>query len=283
MRRALAIAAAVLAASAGVARAQPPAPGFRRLDSGPAGGTVWLGVIPGTGAAATGRPSVVYLPPGFSTSRRYPVVYLLHGMPGSPYEYTGSLRLAFVADTLIDGGARPFVAVAPVAGPSWRYDGEWTGPWEDYVVHDVVPWVDSHLPTIASAAGRVLAGLSAGGYGAVDIGLRHPGLFGTLESWSGYFQPLRDGTLRHADRAELAAHDPTTLVRRLAAALGRAGTRFELSTGPAHGRVKPRSTIAFAEELRSLGLAETLWVVPRGDRSPYEAQLVHGLRFAFSA
>jgi enterochelin esterase-like enzyme len=142
---------------------------FRELRRGSHGGSIWRGVIPGAV-----RKSAAYLPPGFSTRRRYPVVYLLHGMPGSPWSYINSLSLASLSDTLISRGeARPFIAMVPVAGPSGHYDGEWTGSWERYVVQKVVPWVDEHLPTIADAKGRTLAGLSAGGHGAIDIGLRN--------------------------------------------------------------------------------------------------------------
>src|SRR5262249_26179252 len=151
---------------------------------------------------------------GFTAARRYPVVYLLHGMPGSPYSFVNALRLASVADEL-----PPFIAVAPAAGPNGRYDGEWAGAWENWLVNGVVPWVVTHLPTQADGRDQVLAGLSAGGYGAIDIGLRHPGLFGTLESWSGYFRPLRDGDLAAADTASLALHDPTLLLPRDAAQL----------------------------------------------------------------
>ena len=82
----------------------------------------------------------------------------------------------------------------PPAGLDARYRGEWTGLWENAGVESVVPWVDAHLPVIRNRAGRILAGLSAGGYGAVDIGLRHPLLFWrTLESWSGDFGAPHDG------------------------------------------------------------------------------------------
>jgi enterochelin esterase-like enzyme len=253
-------------------------PGFSPVATGPAGGIVLQGVMPGS---APDRAGYVYLPPGFTTSRRYPVVYLLHGMPGAPVEYVHSLRLADVADTLIASHeTQPFVAVMPVAGDDAHYNGEWTGPWEDEVVRDVVPWADSHLPTIASASGRVLAGLSAGGYGAIDIALRHPGMFGTVESWSGYFRPLLDGTLKGASKAEVAAHDPTKLVRSAAPELG--GTRFYLSTGPDHGKVRAKDTVAFAAELRSLGLRYKLWLPKIGEaKAAYAPQLAAGLRFAF--
>jgi hypothetical protein len=204
-------------------------------------------------------------------------------MPGSPLEYADSLKLATVGDRLATA-SRPFIAAVPVAGSSWHYDGEWTGPWEDYVVDRVVPWIDAHLPTIPAASGRVLAGLSAGGYGAVDIGLRHPSLFGLVESWSGDFDPLRDGTLAQAGPAELEAHDPVALARSEAPKLRALGLRFELSTGPGHGQVKRASTTAFAAELHSLGLPVSLWMVPAAQsKTPYYPQFVRGLRFALGA
>jgi enterochelin esterase-like enzyme len=145
------------------------------VSRGPDGGVVWQGRIPNQ-FVSDSRPSAVYLPPGYSRARRYPVLYHLHGMRGSPSSFWDSLRLADVADGLIAAGRMPpFVAVMPVAGPVVDPDdGEWVGPWEDFVVRDGVPWADAHLSTIPRAQGRALAGLSAGGYGAVDIGLRHP-------------------------------------------------------------------------------------------------------------
>jgi enterochelin esterase-like enzyme len=109
---------------------------------------------------------------------------------------------------VVAGKLPPFVAVMSPAGLTPRFRGEWTGVWEDYLVRDVVPWVDRHFPAIAAGRGRILAGLSAGGYGAVDIGLRHPGTFGTLEAWSGSFTAPHDGSLAGASGAVLAAHDP---------------------------------------------------------------------------
>jgi enterochelin esterase-like enzyme len=178
---------------------------------------------------------------------------------------------------------RPFIAVIPAAGPDPTYDGEWAGPWETALVKQIVPWVDANLPTIATPAGRVLAGLSAGGYGAFDIALRHPSLFGAVESWSGYFTPLRDGPFTHADAATLAANNPTLLARTEAAVLRRAGTRFFVSTGPFHSHWIPRGTTqTFARELHGLGLPVELRVYP--DRvGEWRDQLDAGLNWAFPA
>ena len=251
-------------------------PGFSQVQTGPHGGQVLSGVFPGEL-----RPGLVYLPPGFSTARRYPVVYLLHGMPGSPSEYPeGTGLVSFADDAIASGALRPFVAILPAAGPDDRYNGEWAGPWETDLVDRIVPWVDTQLPTRPDARDRVIAGLSAGGFGAVNIALRHPGLFGTVESWSGYFDPLHDGPFKGAPRTVLEANDPTLLARSHAAVLHRDGVRFFLSTGPAHSHwFRPHQTTAFMRELRGLGL-DVSYHLYADKKGEYGTQLAVGLGFA---
>jgi len=254
-------------------------PGFVPIRSGPQGGVVLRGRFPGTV-----RAGYVYLPPSFSTAQRYPVVYLLHGMPGSPSEYLHGAGLVDFADAAIaDGAVQPFIAVAPAAGTRRRYNGEWAGPWERCLVRRVLPWVDVHLPTLAEAPGRILAGLSAGGYGAVDIGLRNAGLFGTVESWSGYFSPLRDGPFADAPPSLLAANDPVRLAEANARDLRRDGQRYFLSSGPAHSHwFRPGATIAFALELHRLGIRTELRLFP-DPRGEWRDQLAAGLTWALAA
>lgn len=252
-------------------------PGFAPTATGPNGGQVLIGTFPGAE-----RPGYVYLPPQFDPAVRYPVVYLLHGMPGSPTEYLDGTALAQFADTSIASGAmRPFIAVLPAAGPDRNYNGEWAGPWERLVVDHVVPFVDTWLPTIASPAGRVLAGLSAGGFGAVDIALRNQGLFGTVESWSGYFTPLHDGPFKDADAAVLAANDPALLARSEAARLRSLGIRFFVSSGPSHSHwFKESATVDFARELRGLDVPVTIDLYPTL-KGEWRDQLDAGLIWAF--
>jgi enterochelin esterase-like enzyme len=252
-------------------------PGFAPVATGPAGGEILQGRFPGTE-----RDGLVYLPPAFSAARRYPVVYLLHGMPGSPSEYVDGTGLLSFADAAIAGGTvRPFLAIIPAAGSARDYDGEWAGAWERALVRRIVPWVDVHLPTQADPGGRMIAGLSAGGYGAVDIALRHPGLFGAVASWSGYFEPLRDGPLKDAAASELDAHDPTKLVRSERGRVAADAMRFFVSTGPAHSRwAPPEATFAFARELHALGLPCTLRAYRRR-AGEWSRQLAAGLRWGF--
>jgi enterochelin esterase-like enzyme len=252
--------------------------GFTQLAPARNGGQVYTGTIPGTP-----RASFVYLPPRYDPSRRYPVVYLLHGLPGSPSEYVFGTRLGEFADRGIAAGTlRPFIAVMPPAGQTSHYGGEWAGPWERELLDTVVPWADSTFSTIRSPRGRILAGLSAGGYGAVDIALRNPSVFGTAESWSGYFTPLRDGPFREATSATLAANDPVSLARTEAPRLRAAGLRFFVSTGPLHShRILPTSTRAFAKELRRLGLDVVYRSFP-GKREEWRNQLDAGLGWALA-
>jgi S-formylglutathione hydrolase FrmB len=251
--------------------------GFTPVAAGPAGGIVLEGTFPGTY-----RPGLVYLPPGFDETRRYPVIYLLHGMPGSPTEYLYGTQLPEYADQQIAAHTlRPFIAVMPAAGTRRQYNGEWAGPWEDALVGQVVPWVDSNLPTIPYAGSRVIAGLSAGGFGAVDIAVRRPDVFSAAASWSGYFSPLRDGPFKSATRQTLAAHDPTLLVWTDRGRLQQSHLRFFVSSGPSHSHwFREEQTVAFARELRALDLPVTMRLFPTV-KGEWRNQLDAGLTWAF--
>jgi enterochelin esterase-like enzyme len=232
------------------------------------------------------RETYVYLPPDYSAQTRYPVLYLLHGFWGEPSSFIAGLHFDQIADPLIrDGDVRPFIAVMPPGGlpsgsKSQRAKGEWAGPSEDFIVHTVVPWSDAHLPTIRAARARAIAGVSAGAFGAVDIALRHLGLFGTAESWEGYFQPFRDGPFENASAPMLDAHNPTLLVRKHAQAIRADGLRFFLSTGGSHGSVKRSWTFDFQRELRGLGIASRLWAQQPGVPNFGRNQLPAALKYA---
>lgn len=279
-----ALALAAVAPAVAVTRRPPALPGFSVVAHARDGGTLMTGIFPSATAPRPLRPGFVYLPAGLDAAHRYPVVYLLHGMPGDPDEYVSSLAIQALADRLISSGAvAPFIAVMPAAGPDVHYNGEWAGPWETYVARDVVPWIDAHLPTDASAGGRTIAGLSAGGYGAADIGLRSPSLFGRIESWSGYFHPLHDGPLQGASPQLLTANDAFALAQREAPLLRARGTRFFLGSGPSHSHwFKEQQTLDFAALLRRLRLPLTLVLEPTS-KGQYALQLEAGLRWALGA
>ena len=134
-------------------------------------------------------PTLVYLPAGYASSTtRYPVIYFLHGLPANPtsYEYNG-----FVANALATA-RRQAIVVTPQGARSQNSDREYldwgaTENWPEAISHDLVSCIDQRYRTIANRGGRALTGLSAGGYGAFNIGLRTLSVFGAVESWSGYF------------------------------------------------------------------------------------------------
>lgn len=177
-------------------------------------------------AALGGRrqPVDVYLPPGYAAHprRRYPVFYLLHGFPGRPGAFLQTVRAGVVDDVLVaKHKARPFILVMPFGSTGTFTDKEWANGvgsgdgWETFVARDVVRAVDASYRTIPNAANRALGGLSEGGYGALNIGLHHPGEFGVLESWSGYTQADDVRSIFGNDTAALDWNSPA---RRLAAA-----------------------------------------------------------------
>ena len=200
----------------------------------------WPGVAPGAArvqrlpvptAARPDAGALVVAPAGHRTgggAASLPVVCFLHGWPDAPE----SALAAGLARTVI--GARrwpPFVLVLP-DGTGWhRGDHEWadaadgTDQVETWLVEAVLPAVEGDRPRARRR--RALAGFSMGGYGALNVGLRHPDLFGGLGAVSGYFVVDDPHGVFGGDRALEAANTPLE-VARLAAAAAHAGALRDL-------------------------------------------------------
>jgi enterochelin esterase-like enzyme len=203
---------------------------------------------------------LVYLPTGYAThpQRRYPVLYLLHGTPGSPTTaYVNSLHVGPRMDLLIHEGMRPFIVAIPPGSPG-TYDRatEWangTAPdqhWFTYLTRDVVGAVDSHFRTLRAAADRGVAGYSSGADAAVNAGLLAPHEFGVIEGWSGDYRQ----TPATVDHKTWLIHRFSALetapVRAERVALD--GSRFYLYAGH-HDRVV-KATVQVARALRGGGV-----------------------------
>ena len=138
----------------------------------------------------------VYLPPGYDNApeSRYPVLYLLHGFSGSHRTFFGAktygFNLKYMLDTLINSNIlTPLIVVCPNAynkfWGSWYTNSMVTGMWEDFVVKDLVEYMDKHYRTLAQSGGRGISGHSMGGYGSFKIGMKHPGVFSSAYPMSG--------------------------------------------------------------------------------------------------
>jgi enterochelin esterase-like enzyme len=216
-----------------------------------------------TSRALGGRrqPVDVYLPPGYATHphRRYPVLYLLHGIPGRPAAFLDTVRMGVVEDELVAlHKVQPLILVMPFGSTGSFTDKEWANgvrpheAWETFLARDVVRAVDRRYRTIAAGSARALGGLSEGGYGAFNIGIHHPGEFRVLESWSGYQIADDIAAVFGRQRKVLAHNTPMHTVRPAAAALARSHTFFWFYSGTTDWLSTQNA--AFARELRRLGL-----------------------------
>jgi len=202
-RRSIVLALAVLLA-AGVAAGR----GLAGTGSTPLAGTIGYATFPSTALDGTVH-YAYYVPPGYATSgMRYPVVYFLHGLPASDQAYRS---ITPIAQALEQAGESAIV-IGVQGARSDDSDPEWLdwGPgrnWETATAKELVRVVDSRYRTIPSRGGRVLVGISGGGYGATLIALHNPGVYAAVESWSGYFHPTDPDGTKALDLGSKASND----------------------------------------------------------------------------
>lgn len=129
----------------------------------------------------------IYLPPDYYISnRRYPVVYLLHGLGDNETSWVQFGEADRIADLGIKSGELPpMIIVMPNAGTTW-YINDYQNKirYEDMFVQELIPQIDSMFRTRTEREFRALSGLSMGGYGALTLAMHHPELFGTCAAMS---------------------------------------------------------------------------------------------------
>lgn len=153
------------------------------------------------------RRMTVYTPAGYSAERKYPVLYLLHGMGGDEDAWPELGRATYILDNLIAAGeAEPMIVVMPngnglqTAAPGHTAEGLYVTTSDRSVAPeglferefaDVVIYVDSAYSTVADRSHRAVAGLSMGGGQSWRISAQHPemfdyvGLFSAAVGWKG--------------------------------------------------------------------------------------------------
>ncbi|MCW2620582.1 MAG: esterase [Frankiales bacterium] len=178
--------------------------------------------------------ALVYLPTAYfrDPGVRLPVVYLLHGSPGAAEDWFRAAHAAAVGGALNQQGT-PAVLVAPVMSRGWTDDSECVdgraAQVESHLLRVVLPAVDSGFAVRSDRGGRVIAGNSAGGYCALNLGLRHRDLFATIVDLSGYTRPTYDKGLA----ALFGPGLPPEQLRALVRANSPADYVPALGTGPA--------------------------------------------------
>jgi S-formylglutathione hydrolase len=137
----------------------------------------------------------IYLPPSYQTSpnRRYPVLYILHGFTDRDDHWFGAKPNSTNVPALLEadldkGAAREMILVMPNAYT--RYAGSFygssvaIGDWETFVTQELVTFIDGHYRTLTASANRGLAGHSMGGYGAIRLAMKHPGVYSSVYAMS---------------------------------------------------------------------------------------------------
>jgi enterochelin esterase-like enzyme len=135
---------------------------------------------------AADRDVIVFLPPSYAANktRRYPVVYALHGYSIGAEQWTSEIHVPQTIEGAFAQGAQEMIVVLPdsktVYNGSMYSSSATTGDFENFIAHDVVAYIDAHYRTIPKRSSRGLVGHSMGGYGASRIGMKHSGVFGAL-------------------------------------------------------------------------------------------------------
>lgn len=166
------------------------------------------------------RRMTIYTPAGYEDEeRRYPVLYLLHGMGGDEDAWAATGRVAEIMDNLIAAGkAEPMIIVMTngctkhVAAPGYSHEGMWrpymSGSMDgtfEAMFPSIVAWVDSHYHTQTSKASRAIAGLSMGGFHAMQISKEYPTIFDYVGLYSAAIFRGKEGIDTYANLEEKLA------------------------------------------------------------------------------
>lgn len=135
---------------------------------------------------------LIYLPPNYDAakSKKYPTVYILHGfsLGAGLLDDWGAVMKEWMDKLAATGQIQDMIVVIPNGQDAYRggfyTNSEVAGGFEDYIVEDLVTYVDAHYRTIPEAGSRGVGGHSMGGYGAFVLGMKHPDVFSATYSLS---------------------------------------------------------------------------------------------------
>jgi enterochelin esterase-like enzyme len=138
------------------------------------------------------RHATVYTPPGYSADKKYPVLYLLHGIGGDEHEWERSCAANVILDNVLaEGKVAPFIAVFPngraqvddSAAGGYGSAGAF-GVFDKDLLGSLIPYIESNYSVKADADDRALAGLSMGGGQSLNFGLAHVDVFHYIGGFS---------------------------------------------------------------------------------------------------
>jgi enterochelin esterase-like enzyme len=224
--------------------------------------------------------TLVYLPPSYRPDGPpLPTLYFLHGTPGTP-DSLFALGVPEQLDQLIEsGGAPAMIVVAPSGGRRPESDTEWDDSvadagarWGTFVTRDLVNAIDNDYATKPGRRSRAIAGISMGGYGAINLALGHSDRFGIAASWSGYFVSNTPDVDGPQGSSTWRARSPLLSVAQRAPTLRRQPVATSFYSGRADRFFA--ENVSFSETLTRLGIPHRFRAVAGGhDASVWRAQL----------
>lgn len=159
----------------------------------------------------------IYLPAAYTNepTRALPVLYMLHG-GGGDYTEWARYGLPETAGRLIASNEiSPLIIVMPEGDLGYWVNG-FSGKgeaWDDYVMLDLLPHIEAKYGTVAGPAGRAIGGISRGAFGAFNLALKHPGVFGAVGVHSPALGEYADVQEPFILEARFAEFDPISLAR----------------------------------------------------------------------
>lgn len=129
----------------------------------------------------------LYLPPDYATSTKsYPLLILLHGYGVDLNQWQDDGLISTFADNMLaEGRIQPFIILLPDAGTSF-----YQPPYDELIVNELPAYLASHYRLKTGPANTAIAGVSMGGFGAIQLPMHHPNRFGFCASFSGAFTDL---------------------------------------------------------------------------------------------
>ncbi len=235
---------------------------------------------------------LVYLPPAYQTDSlsRYPVIYYLHGGTGNQREVRWLIKR--VDSVIKSGSMNPAIIVSPQALPIGWYINANTndkkvlsGPIEDVLIKDLIPYIDNHFRTRASRESRGIEGFSMGGRGALMLAFKHPELFGSASSVAGAVVDWDEEPLQRAlectfgdinsplSKVYFNAWHPMTFACQNRDAIVDSGMKIRMFVGNADRLYEENGnhiTDRFHSRLDTLGIPHTYTIVPGANHNPEE-------------
>lgn len=132
-------------------------------------------------------PYCILLPPSYDAdkTRRYPILYFLHGLGDNEQMFLHSGGWDLVQDLWESGKLSEYLIVTPAGGTSFFIDSkDGRTRYEDFLVQEFLPFIEAHYRVHAGRSFRGVSGISMGGFGALHLAFRHPELFGSVSAHS---------------------------------------------------------------------------------------------------